>query len=327
MTRKAKTKTRPALVQSPAQSLAAMLQTMRPANSQAVHWFAADWLEPLGGKYDKAGNYIVRVGKSRVLWSCHTDTVHKVGGRQRVVLNGDTFKLAQGETSNCLGADCSTGVWLMREMVLARVPGLYIFHASEEIGGIGSDYIANENPGQLKGVSFAIAFDRKGHDNLITHQGGRRCCSDAFARSLAAQLPGRYVLDDSGSFTDTANYTGPGLVGECTNISVGYYNQHSASETQSLSHALALRAALLRFDESALVAERKPGEQDETFFDRWAYGGRYTWRAPMRDFYESERFRSLADYVAAYPDEIADFLEGYGLDLAAVREALEGVYK
>ena len=303
------------LISTPAQTLVEMLKTRRPSFSLAVDYFCEDFLADLGGVFDHYGNYIVRVGRSRVLWSSHTDTVHRLGGRQKVVLCGDMLRLATGETSNALGADCSTGVWLMSEMIRAGVPGLYIFHANEEAGGVGSDYIATKTPELLREVDFAIAFDRKGLDSVITHQMGRRCCSDAFAQSLARLLPGAYRLDETGSFTDTANYADGYLVAECTNISVGYFDQHSAKECQSLSHALALRETLLSFDETKLVLDRSPGEPRDPW-DRFEGGGFWS--------REPRRFRSLADYVAAYPDEVADLLEHYGLDLETVRDAIEG---
>ena len=123
---------------NPINTLGKMMQTMRPSNTKTLYNFIDDYILPLGATMDHAGNAIIRVGDSKVLWSSHTDTVHRVSGQQRVVVNGDMLKLGHGSFSNCLGADCTTGVWIMREMILNNVAGLYIFHDSEEIGGIGS---------------------------------------------------------------------------------------------------------------------------------------------------------------------------------------------
>ena len=46
----------------------------------------------------------------------------------------------------------------MREMILAGIPGLYVFHRNEESGGAGSDWIARETPWELHGIKAAIAF-------------------------------------------------------------------------------------------------------------------------------------------------------------------------
>ena len=104
-----------------------------------------------------------------------------------------------------------------------------------------------------------IALDRKGTRDVITHQGSR-CCSDAFGESLAKALNGKFTLSDRGTFTDSANYTG--VVGECTNLSVGYEAQHSFMETQDFKFLTNLRLKLISLDYSELVFERQPGDVD-----------------------------------------------------------------
>src|SRR5205085_807202 len=96
------------------------------------------------------------------------------------------------------------------------------------IGGKGSGFIADKNKKALDGIKFAIAFDRRGTKSIITFQRSKRCCSDDFAKSLAEQFDLGHTCDTTGSFTDTASYTD--LVGECTNISVGYEGAHSQGE-------------------------------------------------------------------------------------------------
>ena len=297
---------------SPIGTLGAMLESCRPADSLAVEYFIEDWLLPLGGYSDAAGNVIVRVGdSSRVMWSSHTDTVHNKAGRQRVVISGDSFKLGHGSDSSCLGADCTTGVWLMREMILAGVHGLYVFHDSEEVGGHGSAWLAKHTSQLLKGIDFCIAFDRKGFDSVITHQIGGRTASDSFVASIVPQLPHKYQADQGGTFTDSANYVD--LIGECSNLSVGYLAQHSKGETQSVSHALALRESMLRFDESKLVASRKAGEVDSEY---WEMSGFNYWRvdsglAPIGK--GSNGFYALTQFVENHPQEVAAFLDDMGV--------------
>jgi hypothetical protein len=123
-------------------------------------------------------------------------------------------------------------------------------------------------------------------------------------------LPGAYRIDETGSFTDTANYVD--LIGECTNISVGYSGAHSPDEKQSIRHALALRESLLRFDESRLVAQRAPGEREsvESWGYDWRFGGAGQWRP------------SLADYIRDNAESVADVLEGYGIDVAELESQI-----
>jgi len=258
-------------------TLLEMLSYCRPEGSKHQHKFIRRYLTPLGVLQDADGNCMISIDRpdgepSKVLWSSHTDTVHAKSGKQEVSISGEHIKLRHGSNSNCLGADCTTGVWIMTEMIKAKIPGFYVFHAGEEVGGTGSAAIRDENPEILKPMKYAIAFDRMAATSIITHQGGSRCCSEDFALSLDKALGGGFNQDAGGSFTDTANYVGH--IGECTNISVGYSNQHSRSEIQHIPTALKLREKMLAFDEDILVSKREPGEREAR---DWSDFGDFGW--------------------------------------------------
>jgi hypothetical protein len=289
-------------------TLTQMLAYRRPHQSKTERRFIQRFIEPLGVTRDRMGNLIKRVGDSPVLWSSHTDSVHRHGGQQRVCIAGDTIKLPAKTDSNCLGADCATGVWLMCEMIQYKVPGLYVFHRGEERGGIGSSYIAKHEPETLDGIKAAIALDRYGTQSIITHQWSR-CCSDLFAESLGASLGMGHKADSTGVFTDTANYVD--LVGECSNLSVGYVGHHGREETQSISYVQELREALLMFDSSRLDYSRKPGDEDESW-SRYSYttGG----KEEPATIYASHDARLMRELIERNPEELVDLLSDLGYD-------------
>lgn len=259
---------------------------MRPHDSSAERDFARLYLDTVPGMTrDDFGNRMIVVGAPSpdILFSCHIDTVASRGGRQNIRwIDAETIGLNQGKPGQSLGADDSAGVWLCLELIAAKVPGLYIFHRGEECGGLGSSWIVKHTPQRLDGIKAAIAFDRMDTGDIITHQLCGRTCSDAFAKSLAATLnmPGtglRYRPDDTGTFTDTANYTD--LVGECTNLSVGYMCNHGPRETLDVAHLVALRDAMVRyFDARNLTFERLPGEIDYGDFGGYYSGSRFAGR-------------------------------------------------
>ena len=72
----------------------------------------------------------------------------------------------------------------MTKLIEANVPGRYIFHRAEEVGGRGSSWIETKAPELLAGYDRAIAFDRKAKHSIITYQSCSRCCSDEFADDL-----------------------------------------------------------------------------------------------------------------------------------------------
>lgn len=259
-----------------------MLTYARPMGSVTELAFRLRYLLSLpGATLDAFGNIAVRIGSAPVLWSCHTDTVHARDGYQSVHVNAEgtvgLSKRPRARGVSCLGADDTVGIWLCREMILRGVEGLYLFHYGEERGGIGSSALARHTPEVLADIQFAIALDRRSQADIVTHQGGLRCCSDAFARSLATALNAHelsYAPDDSGIYTDTAEYTD--LVGECTNLSIGYEHAHSSKETCSLPFAARLLDALCALDVATLVAERVAGTYESNYV---SYGDWRTWTA------------------------------------------------
>ena len=312
------------VAEGPLAPLIEMLRYRRPAGSKSERAFITRFIDVLPGVIrDGFGNRLVRVGEgSPILWSAHTDTVHRAEGMQKLTIDQGRI---QAVNSNCLGADDTVGCFLLIEMIKAGVPGLYIFHREEEIGGNGSRHIARSTPEVLDGIDFAIAFDRKGYDSVISHQFGR-CCSDDFAKALAGVLGAGYRPDATGVFTDTANYTE--LIAECTNVSCGYFNEHTPIESVDIAFVRQLLDTLLAADFSGLVATRKPGLpplyeprprtasalQDDFGFDRYTpedyahASGRETYRpsSSTYDLAELERF------CQRHPAVVADYLHNGG---------------
>lgn len=258
--------------------LHSMLQHKRPHGSK----MELEWAETYLGPYSPAvfgdtkimAYVIVTDPESKVLFSCHVDTVHREEGKQKVMYDPAKTSYYKKD-GKPLGADDGAGCWLMLEMIDARVPGTYIFHRGEECGGIGSSWMAQYAAEWLKTFDYAVAFDRKATDSIITYQGSERCCSDAFADSLAAALNAveplfMYSPDDTGVYTDTAEYTS--LIPECTNVSCGYYKEHTQDESLDLSHLFALRDACCRIDWSALVVARDPSVKERK---QWGGFGSY----------------------------------------------------
>lgn len=245
-----------------------------------------DMVELIGPKGEE--NVLITTDKaSRTMFSCHTDTVHWKDGYQKVWYDhpGAMIYTDQNQHGNdCLGADDGAGVWIMLNMIAANVPGKYMFHRGEEKGGIGSRWIARERKEWLRAnFDRAIAFDRKATHSIISHQGGVRGCSTEFVDALAAELNRlddsfMYTGDETGTFTDTKSYFS--YIPECTNISVGYYDQHGSSERLDVNHIRRLLSVALLLDWSKLPTKREAKE--ETY--QYSYTGHYNRRGGYRDY-------------------------------------------
>jgi hypothetical protein len=300
----------------PYEELYEMLTYKRPHGSKSERKFIARFIDSIPGvRIDGFGNRMVFVGDSRTVFSAHTDTVHLKGGKQKIIVDevgGYIYK----DDNEPLGADDATGIFIMRRMIEAGVPGLYIFHRGEECGGLGSSFIAKETPDLLTDIDRAIAFDRKADCSVISHQGWEECASPTFCLDLAARIGGAYAPDDGGVFTDTANYTH--LVPECTNISVGYYQEHTKNETQDLSTLDDLIPALIAIDWESLPTKRDP--LDAYTAQEALHTGYYTGTASAHDQWAEwatevsmgvERFDDYQQalfFVEDYPQKAAQLL-------------------
>jgi hypothetical protein len=233
-----------------------MLRYRRPHESSSERIFIEKFIDCFPNvEKDAFENRIVRVGDpGGILYSCHTDTVHSLHGMQTVYMDGK-FAKVKSKKSNCLGADNAVGIYVLSEMILAGVPGLYIFHRGEECGGLGSTFIADKTPTLLDGISIALAVDRRGTTDIINYQSGKKCASDEFCESLSKQLGMGYKAN-TGLFTDTANYMD--IIPECSNLSSGYFDEHRRQERVDIDHVEALLAQLKKLDVSKLAVERDP---------------------------------------------------------------------
>ena len=81
-----------------------------------------------------------------------------------------TTRTVTKPTPCVLGADDKLGCYIMCRLIEAGVSGLYVFHVGEEVGGIGSSYLAKTYPDKFHNIDRCIAFDRKGYSDVITHQ-------------------------------------------------------------------------------------------------------------------------------------------------------------
>lgn len=313
--------------------MAEMLRYKRPHGSVSERKFINRFIRPLGVSVDAFGNLSKQIGDNpNILWSAHTDTVHATAGKQNLDMAGGILRRKDAiGFGDCLGADNGAGVWLLREMILASVPGLYVFHRGEEKGRLGSAWLAKHKPTFLEGITIAIAFDRRGTQSIITHQMCQRSCSDAFARSLSAALGLQHKLDDGGSYTDTASYTH--LIPECTNVSVGYEHEHTSRETLDCGYLFELRKAVLAADFSQLVVKRDPADIETLYDDRFWWRGSSALGCPSPLLhgstgtalraYDEEDLEHMAELCEDYPQEVAALLQDYGISLGELLEHID----
>ena len=284
---------------------------MRPQDSVSQRQFCKRFLEPVFGLPDEHGNYIHLIGdRPKLCFTAHHDTVHKDSGMQKLVVSNDVVSVADNKVSNCLGADCTTGIYIILCMIEAGIEGTYVIHAAEESGCKGSFALVEDYPYWLEHTRAVISFDRYGDNSVITHQMGLRTASDEFALSFAEALNMPQLKPDTGgSYTDSNEYAL--IVPECTNISVGYYGQHGVNETQDLQYLDKLVEALLCADLSQLVFVRDPKDIEYAPY----YGKTSGISRGGYNVTESrENVEAILSIVMDYPHEISEMLADYGFN-------------
>lgn len=205
--------------------------------------------------------------ESRTLFVAHVDTAEQWDGvLTRPVYLDDNTQTLIGDGKHVLGADDGAGVALLLHMIENEVPGTYLFTQGEEKGGIGAKVVSNEHADFLRQYDRAISFDRRGTGSVITHMFNGRTCSDEFAEALSSALDTeKYPSfpDSTGSYTDTAEFTNH--IGECTNVSIGYMNEHGPRETLDMNYLRHLAQHVLTVQWGELPTKRQAGEQDPDY--------------------------------------------------------------
>ena len=248
---------------------------------------------PDGSTRDRHGNYIYQIGNSRTIFASHLDTANSTYGQVTHVIDGDIIK-TDGKT--ILGADDKAGVTVLLYLIHNRVPGTYYFFVGEECGCIGSK--AASKDGNFENYDRIISFDRRNVCSIITYQQGSRCCSNDFAMALSEQYKNLGLdlnPDDTGLVTDSAQFTS--IISECTNISVGYYSEHTHNERQDIGYLTRLCNASIQINWEGLpkvrdnkITERKHSNYNSVGFQTRQEG--YTHHPSKNGRYKNHNYNN-----------------------------------
>lgn len=255
-------------------------------------------LFPRGMKIDDHGNYYIKIGKSKTMFCGHLDTYSYEFKRVFHVIEGNIIK-TDGTTT--LGGDDKAGITIMIKMIEAKVPGLYYFFRGEEgvtspTGTWGSKQALKSYEKLFKEYNRCIAFDRRDNNSVITQQMYSLCCSDEFAEKLINELNKNglnYEEDPTGMWCDSGVFMD--LIPECTNISVGYKNEHTFNEIQDIEHLEKLVKACLNIDWEKLPVKRDPNEVKTYGVGRYKYDKYNSWDRDYDNDYYNSRWDSY-DY-------------------------------
>ena len=246
---------------------------------------------------DNFGNLSIQISDSDTMFTSHLDTATKDLSSVNHVIADNIIK-TDGKT--ILGADDKAGVTIMLYMIENKVPGLYYFFLGEEVGCLGSKKVAESHKkNKLNHINKVVSFDRRDTSSVITYQSSRRCASDEFGDALSkefnkADSSFKYEKDDTGVLTDSVQFTK--IYPECTNISVGYYKEHTHRESQDIKHLEKLAVACTKVDWNSLPVKRDPSKVEYKNYNPFYRGQCYNSYEDFDDYYNDEYYLEQKKY-------------------------------
>jgi hypothetical protein len=212
------------------------------------------------------------IGDSRTIFTCHMDTACYRYQKVNHVIQGNMIST---DGYSVLGGDDKNGMTILLYMIYRKVPGTYYFFQGEESGMVGAHCIIQKDRNFFLDYDRMVSFDRRAYHSVITHQIGRRGCSQEFALALAKMLNDKnssfkYVPDSTGIFTDSASFIG--IIPEVTNLSVGYFGEHSHGERTDIKFLSDLARAACLMDWESLPIGDKTKDKNIDRYSRWDYG-------------------------------------------------------
>ncbi len=264
---------------------------------------------------DEFGNLYIQIGESDVMFTSHLDTATRANTPVNHVIDGNIIRT---DGKSILGADDKAGVTIMLYMIEKNIPGLYYFFLGEEVGCVGSRKVSNKHKTEkLPNIKKVISFDRRDTGSVITFQSSSRCCSDKFGLALAQELNRvessfKYDKDPTGIYTDSAQFVS--IYPECTNISVGYYSEHTFTERQDIDHLTKLAEACTKVNWNDLPVERDPAVIEYDAWEGYGYTSRSSRYSTTDDWYVPSTSIKPKDSKVFFHDVKYNFVSYYILD-------------
>jgi hypothetical protein len=236
-------------------------------------------LEAAGYEPKSEDGFLYAEGTFPVLLVAHMDTVHKECV-QKIKYNGAIMSSPQG-----IGGDDRCGIYAILQIIKDYHCSV-LFTEDEEIGCVGSgkfaksDYVVNNN------INYIIEIDRRGTNDCVFYS----CDNPDFKEFIEST---GYFKTEWGSVSDIS-IIAPVLQVAAVNLSSGYFNEHTITETINVE-------ALLSTIEEAKKILALPCEEPFEYIEA-AYGyGKYgNWWKDWDD--EEETSPISTDYTTAYTD-------------------------
>lgn len=168
-------------------------------------------------------DYIIAVGEEPVALVAHLDTVFKQLP-QRIFYDKEKNVMWSPEG---LGADDRAGVFAIVQILKSGLRPTIILTTDEEKGGLGTSTLVRHIKKPPTDLKYIIELDRQGSADCVFYN----CLNKEFERYVESFG----FVSDFGSFSDISILC-PSWKVAGVNLSIGYYDEHTKSETLYIGH-------------------------------------------------------------------------------------------
>lgn len=209
-------------------------------------------------KKDSIGNYHKVIGNTETLFACHLDNFCRREERVNHIIENNIIRT---DETTILGAN-KAGVCVLLYLINNNVPGHYCLFVGEEpitTDGCYGSYMFGKSFKSIFKYKRAIAFDGKENSSLVTRQMAQSCCSNKFVNELIKRFSKNSIIlnaDPKSYYSDTSSFLES--ISECTNISVGIWNENSNKEYVDIDFVEKIAIASSKIDWESLPNIRIP---------------------------------------------------------------------
>lgn len=180
---------------------------------------------------DSYGNLYVTKGKSELYPTmvCHIDTVHSLNNNVEAFVHNDTIYAMDTKEMEQFGTggDDKVGITITLKMLHHFQNFKAVFFLDEEHGCLGSNQC---NADFFDNSTIVLQCDRRGSDDFVNKISGTKLYGKSLRKKILPYLKSYNRKETSGGITDVGAIAKKNTV-MVANMSCGYYNPHSSSET------------------------------------------------------------------------------------------------
>ena len=241
------------------------------------------------------GKFLLVRGEAPIMLVAHLDTVHHE--KVKTICQSDDGNILMSPQG--IGGDDRCGVYaLVKAYELADKKPWLLFCCDEETGAGGAKafaekYLAKKLSQELDHIKCMVELDRRGSHDAVYYD----CANDEFEDYISS----KGFKTAIGSFSDIS-LLAPAMAVAAVNLSVGYYNAHTAHEYIDRSH---LEAAIVKVGE--IVEEAAEDAFPRYGFIEQEYGITVPLNIPKK---YAGLYEVLLDYY--FPEEIEEYRAQYG---------------